>query len=176
MSVRWALKCEERTFQDSSKLNSQYLVNIFSILLLVFVQHQLVFHFKFSTTYPHSISFHLLRGFRFSSISGPLRFFWVLWALAIPSEMSAQGFGYWLQWQVGLCAVIIAGPSLVALKYVNNSKQEPLNSVDLWKTCWKSVDPIWLLFYRACAFLCLTKMLYDFFAIFPMFTLVFYTQ
>lgn len=97
-------------------------------------------------------------------------------ALAIPSEMSAQGFGYWLQWQVGLCAVIIAGPAILALKYVNNSKQEPLNSVDLWKTCWKSVDPIWLLFYRACAFLCLAKMLYDFFAIFPMFTLVFYTQ
>ncbi|KAL6225645.1 hypothetical protein ACLB2K_004494 [Fragaria x ananassa] len=23
--------------------------------------------------------------------------------------MSAQGLGYWLQWQVGLCAVIIAG-------------------------------------------------------------------
>lgn len=90
--------------------------------------------------------------------------------------MSAQGFGYWLQWQVGLCAVIIAGPAILALKYVNNSKQEPLNSVDLWKTCWKSVDPIWLLFYRACAFLCLAKMLYDFFAIFPIFTLVFYTQ
>lgn len=167
----WAAKpaCLPRLFCHLPFLRNNF-------LLLLLVLHHFVFHFKFSTTYPHTLvptwrvqvlpPFLCLQDIPWS----------LVWAPAVASDMSAQGLGYWLQWQVGLCAVIIAGPSILALKYVRNSKQEPLNSVDLWSTCWKSVDPIWLLFYRAFAFLCMAKMLYDFLALFPVFTLVFYTQ
>lgn len=152
-----------------------FLLNNFLLLLLVL--HHSVFHFNYLSSHSRP---HVLGGFWFSLHFCASKIFLGLLSellqLLQPSDMSAQGLGYWLQWQVGLCAVIIAGPSILALKYVRNSKQEPLNSVDLWSTCWKSVDPIWLLFYRAFAFLCMAKMLYDFLALFPVFTLVFYTQ
>ncbi|CAB4271843.1 unnamed protein product [Prunus armeniaca] len=92
------------------------------------------------------------------------------------SSEEGEGPGYWLQWQVLVCALIVTVPAVIALKFVKKAKQQPLNSVDLWSTCWRSLDPLWLLFYRALVFLCMAKMLYDMVSQYGLFTLVFYTQ
>ncbi|XP_017182853.2 uncharacterized protein [Malus domestica] len=93
------------------------------------------------------------------------------------SEGEVPVLGYWLQWQVLVCALIIAAPATVALKFAWKGKPEPpLKSVELWGTCWRTLDPLWLLFYRAFAFVLMAKLLFDMTSQFGLFTLVFYTQ
>ncbi|XP_068303609.1 uncharacterized protein [Pyrus communis] len=93
------------------------------------------------------------------------------------NEVEGPVLGYWLQWQVLVCALIIAAPATVALKFAWKGKPEPpLKSVELWGTCWRTLDPLWLLFYRAFAFVVMAKMLFDMTSQFGLFTLVFYTQ
>ncbi|CAN6706210.1 unnamed protein product [Malus baccata var. baccata] len=93
------------------------------------------------------------------------------------SEGEVPVLGYWLQWQVLVCALIIAAPAIVALKFAWKGKPEPpLKSVELWGTCWRTLDPLWLLFYRAFAFVLMAKLLFDMTSQFGLFTLVFYTQ
>ncbi|CAN6569857.1 unnamed protein product [Malus baccata var. baccata] len=93
------------------------------------------------------------------------------------SEGEVPVLGYWLQWQVLVCALIIAAPATVALKFAWKGKPEPpLKSVELWGTCWRTLDPLWLLFYRAFAFVLMAKLLFDTTSQFGLFSLVFYTQ
>lgn len=93
------------------------------------------------------------------------------------NEVEGPVLGYWLQWQVLVCALIIAAPATVALKFAWKGKPEPpLKSVELWGTCWRTLDPLWLLFYRAFAFVVMAKLLFDMTSQFGLFTLVFYTQ
>ncbi|KAM1061292.1 hypothetical protein FF1_025806 [Malus domestica] len=93
------------------------------------------------------------------------------------SEGEVPVLGYWLQWQVLVCALIIAAPATVALKFAMKGKPEPpLKSVELWGTCWRTLDPLWLLFYRASAFVLMAKLLFDTTSQFGLFSLVFYTQ
>ncbi|GMN52230.1 hypothetical protein TIFTF001_021364 [Ficus carica] len=94
--------------------------------------------------------------------------------------MSKQkGLEYWLQWQVPLCAVIIVIPAVVALNYIRNDNKNnarTLRSFDLWNSCWRNLNPFWLLLYRAFAFACLTSLLYNMFAVTGAFIFFFYTQ
>ncbi|TQE01343.1 hypothetical protein C1H46_013023 [Malus baccata] len=93
------------------------------------------------------------------------------------SEGEVPVLGYWLQWQVLVCTLIIAAPATVALKFAWKGKPEPpLKSVELWGTCWRTLDPLWLLFYRAFALVLMAKLLFDMTSQFGLFTLVFYTQ
>ncbi|PON43203.1 Protein rolling stone [Parasponia andersonii] len=93
--------------------------------------------------------------------------------------MLKQGFEfeYWVQWQVPVCALIFIMPAVIALKYVNKGKRgEALRSFDLWNCCWRHLNPLWLLFYRAFAFVCMAWMLCQMVAIDGPFAFYFYTQ
>ncbi|XP_023907506.2 uncharacterized protein LOC112019214 [Quercus suber] len=83
---------------------------------------------------------------------------------------------YWVQWQVPVCAFIIAAPAVLALRFVKKLKAQPLNYADLWTPCWKNFSPVWLLYYRAFAFVCLAWMLYEMVAFAGAFCFFFYTQ
>lgn len=94
--------------------------------------------------------------------------------------MSKQkGLEYWLQWQVPLCAVIIVIPAVVALNYIrkdNKNNARTLRSFDLWNSCWRNLNPFWLLLYRAFAFVFLASLLYNMLAVTGAFIFFFYTQ
>lgn len=87
-----------------------------------------------------------------------------------------EGFGYWLRWQVPVCALVVVLPAVYAVKFVKKLKAEPLNYSDLWTPCWRNLNPVWLLYYRAFAFVCLAWMLYEMFAFAGAFAFFFYTQ
>uniref|UniRef100_A0A5B7BU88 Transmembrane protein n=1 Tax=Davidia involucrata TaxID=16924 RepID=A0A5B7BU88_DAVIN len=86
------------------------------------------------------------------------------------------GWEYWLQWQVPVCALIFVVPTLVAVILVNRVNREPLNSGDLWIPCWRNLNPLWLLFYRAFAFTFMALLLYQILALDGAFAFYFYTQ
>ncbi|KAF4383496.1 uncharacterized protein LOC133032796 [Cannabis sativa] len=90
--------------------------------------------------------------------------------------MSKQGFDYWFQWQVPVCALLFIIPAVVAVRYIKKEKAEPLRSFDLWNCCWRNLSPIWLLLYRAFSFICLAWMLYSTVSITGPFVFFFYTQ
>ncbi|KAK4559492.1 hypothetical protein RGQ29_008634 [Quercus rubra] len=83
---------------------------------------------------------------------------------------------YWVQWQVPVCAFIVAAPAVLALRFVKKLKDQPLNYADLWTPCWKNFSPVWLLYYRAFAFVCLAWMLYEMVVFAGAFCFFFYTQ
>ncbi|XP_062084310.1 uncharacterized protein LOC133790626 [Humulus lupulus] len=94
--------------------------------------------------------------------------------------MYNQGFEYWVQWQVPVCALNFIIPAVVVLKYLRKEKKEDalsIRSIDfLWSCCWRHLNPIWLLIYRAFAFVCLASMLYQMVLIDGPFAFYFYTQ
>ncbi|XP_043812328.1 uncharacterized protein LOC110614751 isoform X2 [Manihot esculenta] len=87
-----------------------------------------------------------------------------------------EGIGYWFRWQVPVCGLIIVGSSLVAFYTTSKVRAEPLFLNELWKPCWRCINPLWLLFYRLSAFICLAPMLYEIVAIDGAFAFYFYTQ
>ncbi|CAN4101891.1 unnamed protein product [Withania somnifera] len=94
--------------------------------------------------------------------------------------MSAMGLDYWLQWQVLMCAVIFIIPTTVVLRLIINKQtrmSEPMiKSSDLWVPCWRNLHPIWLLCFRASAFLAMAFLLYQTVANLGFFVFFFYTQ
>ncbi|EXB44441.1 hypothetical protein L484_013859 [Morus notabilis] len=91
-----------------------------------------------------------------------------------------KGLEYWVQWQVPVCAAIIVIPAMVALNYIKNQNNKKnhtvLRSFDLWNSCWRNLNPLWLLLYRAFSFLFLASLLYNMVAITGAFAFFFYTQ
>ena len=83
---------------------------------------------------------------------------------------------YWVQWQVPVCAFIVAAPAVLALRFVKKLEAQPFNYADLWTPCWKNFSPVWLLYYRAFAFVCLAWMLYEMVVFAGAFCFFFYTQ
>ncbi|KAA8549035.1 hypothetical protein F0562_000719 [Nyssa sinensis] len=92
------------------------------------------------------------------------------------AKSNGVGWEYWLQWQVPVCALIFVVPSLVAVILINRVNREPLNSGDLWIPCWRNLNPLWLLFYRAFAFTFMAFLLYQIVALDGAFAFYFYTQ
>lgn len=90
--------------------------------------------------------------------------------------MANGGFGYWVRWQVPVCAVVFVIPAVVALKLIMKGNTEPLKFSLLWRSCWRDLNPLWLLFYRAFACLCLAWILYNMVTLHGAFAFYFYTQ
>lgn len=97
-----------------------------------------------------------------------------VWEMSISD--SDEGFRYWVRWQVPVCALIIGGPAFLAVRFVRNLKAEPLNYNDLWTPCWRNLNPLWLLIFRAFAFVCLAWVLYEIVSVAGAFAFYFYTQ
>ncbi|KAG7971141.1 hypothetical protein I3843_07G120900 [Carya illinoinensis] len=87
-----------------------------------------------------------------------------------------EGFSYWVRWQVPVCALVIGGPAFFAVKFVRKLKAEPLHYNDLWTPCWRNLNPLWLLIFRAFAFVCLAWVLYEIVSVAGAFAFYFYTQ
>lgn len=94
--------------------------------------------------------------------------------------MSTLSLDYWLQWQVLVCAVIFIVPTAIALRLMINRRRretEPIiKSTDLWVPCWRNLHPLWLLCYRASAFVAMAFLLYQTVANLGFFVFIFYTQ
>ncbi|XP_060174651.1 uncharacterized protein LOC132605543 [Lycium barbarum] len=96
------------------------------------------------------------------------------------SGKESLGLDYWLQWQVGVCAVIFVIPTAIALRLINRRRRNTeaiiIKSTDLWVPCWRNLHPLWLLCYRASAFVAMAFMLYQTVANLGFFVFLFYTQ
>ena len=88
----------------------------------------------------------------------------------------SEGYGYWLRWQVPICALILIATVLTSLFHIVNAKAEPLSFSDLWVPRWRYLNPVWLLLYRAFAFLCFALLHFDIIALDGAFAFYFYTQ
>ncbi|KAB2017291.1 hypothetical protein ES319_D08G152500v1 [Gossypium barbadense] len=75
------------------------------------------------------------------------------------SDSNDEGLGYWLRWQVPVCALIIVSPSVLASYSINKVKTDPLFFNHFWKPQWRNLNPCWLLCYRAFAFICTARIL-----------------
>lgn len=80
----------------------------------------------------------------------------------------ATTLGYWLNWRVGLCAIWVLAPMLIALymicKYERSDqsnfeetvtlqdKTGVLYNDDAWRPCLQEIHPFWLLAFRVIAF------------------------
>ncbi|XP_073150653.1 uncharacterized protein [Henckelia pumila] len=93
------------------------------------------------------------------------------------SNSSLLGLEYWLQWQVLVCALILILPTTMAVIFLlRNRSTNRLKPADLWATCWTSLHPRFLLFYRAFAFAAMAFLLFQTVAAFGFFVFFFYTQ
>ncbi|XP_026446355.1 uncharacterized protein LOC113346999 [Papaver somniferum] len=87
-----------------------------------------------------------------------------------------SGFNYWFQWQVPVCALIIIIPPIISLVLIYKSRKSPLNVYDLWVPCWKNLNPIWMLIYRASVVFIMSCFLSVVINIHGAFAFYFYTQ
>ncbi|KAF8401240.1 hypothetical protein HHK36_012172 [Tetracentron sinense] len=87
-----------------------------------------------------------------------------------------EGLGYWLRWQVPVCALIFVVPAVLAVVLIRRVNRAPLNVNDLWIPCWRKLHPIWLLIYRAFVFVFMFWLLYLIVAEHGAFAFYFYTQ
>ncbi|XP_042518745.1 uncharacterized protein LOC122092485 [Macadamia integrifolia] len=92
------------------------------------------------------------------------------------ADTDEQGLGYWLRWQVPVCALIFLAPSAIALIFVSKVQTAPLASYDLWLPCWRRLSPVWLLIYRAAVFVFMSWILSQIVASHGAFSFYFYTQ
>nr|GLL17998.1 uncharacterized protein LOC109182898 isoform X1 [Ipomoea trifida] len=81
------------------------------------------------------------------------------------------GIGYWLRWQVVVCALILILPATIALRLLRSRHKDPIDPSHFWVPRWGALHPRWLLFYRAFAFASMAFLLYQTVA-----TFFFYTQ
>ncbi|GFP93608.1 hypothetical protein PHJA_001505200 [Phtheirospermum japonicum] len=92
------------------------------------------------------------------------------------TNKSTEGLGYWLQWQVPVCALIFILPTAIAIRLLRKRTGDAVDPADLWAPCWRSLHPRWLLIYRAFSFLAMALFLYQTVADFGFFVFFFYTQ
>nr|GLL37147.1 uncharacterized protein LOC109182898 isoform X1 [Ipomoea trifida] len=86
------------------------------------------------------------------------------------------GIGYWLRWQVVVCALILILPATIALRLLRSRHKDPIDPSHFWVPRWGALHPSWLLFYRAFAFASMALLLYQTVATFGFFVFFFYTQ
>ncbi|KAH9730951.1 protein rolling protein [Citrus sinensis] len=91
-------------------------------------------------------------------------------------DANKEGLAYWLRWEVPVCALIILVPTSLTSCLIKKAKAKPLFLDDLWTPCWRKLNPVWLLIYRAFAFLCLAFMFEAAVALDGAFAFYFYTQ
>ncbi|KAL2935125.1 Lipase 2 [Bienertia sinuspersici] len=95
------------------------------------------------------------------------------------SSNEEVGFNYWMKWQVPVCGLIIAIPTAIAIKFIKSKPRNPqshnLNEI-LWISCWRNLNPKWLLLYRALAFLSMAYLLFQMLLFSGLFAFYFYTQ
>ncbi|XAR61462.1 hypothetical protein NMG60_11035168 [Bertholletia excelsa] len=92
-------------------------------------------------------------------------------------KQEAIGLEYWVRWQVPVCALIFILPSVVAIRVIKRVHREPLYSTYFWLPCWKCLNPLWLLFFRAFSFASMSFVLYQaVILIRGLFAFYFYTQ
>nr|GMD22045.1 uncharacterized protein LOC109182898 isoform X1 [Ipomoea batatas] len=89
---------------------------------------------------------------------------------------AALGIGYWLRWQVVVCALILILPATIALRLLRSRHKDPIDPSHFWVPSWRGLHPRWLLFYRAFAFASMAFLLYQTVATFGFFVFFFYTQ
>ncbi|XP_052173778.1 uncharacterized protein LOC127789034 isoform X1 [Diospyros lotus] len=99
----------------------------------------------------------------------------------IKHREEAAGLEYWLRWQVPVCALIILLPFAVAIRILRREEPPPpllaFSATHLWLPCWKNLNPLWLLFFRAFAFASMAFLLYHIVALLRgLFAFYFYTQ
>ncbi|XP_020591860.1 uncharacterized protein LOC110032542 [Phalaenopsis equestris] len=87
-----------------------------------------------------------------------------------------EGLAYWMRWQVAVCAIIAALPSVIAVTVILKIEKQPLWAACLWAPCWRKVSPFWLLAYRAVAFLFMAWLLGQMVLFRGAFNFFFYTQ
>ncbi|KAI0511568.1 hypothetical protein KFK09_012198 [Dendrobium nobile] len=87
-----------------------------------------------------------------------------------------QGLAYWMRWQVFVCALIAALPSLIAMAVILKAEKQPLSAASLWAPCWKKLNPYWLLAYRGLVFLFMVLLLGQMVLLRGAFNFFFYTQ
>ncbi|KAL3648149.1 hypothetical protein CASFOL_009117 [Castilleja foliolosa] len=92
------------------------------------------------------------------------------------TNKSAEDLGYWLQWQVPVCALIFILPTATAIRLLRKRTGDVIDPADLWVPCWRNLHPRWLLIYRAFSFLAMSLFLYQTVADFGFFVFFFYTQ
>nr|GMD26778.1 protein rolling stone-like protein isoform X2 [Ipomoea batatas] len=89
---------------------------------------------------------------------------------------AAVGIGYWLRWQVVVCALILILPATIALRLLRSRHKDPIDPSHFWVPTWRGLHPRWLLFYRAFAFASMAFLLYQTVATFGFFVFFFYTH
>ncbi|CAL0316511.1 unnamed protein product [Lupinus luteus] len=88
-----------------------------------------------------------------------------------------EGYENWFPWQILLCALILILCVIKCLMHIIKAKtEEPLSYNHLWIPCWRYLNPLWLLLYRAFAFLSLTHIHFYIIALDGAFSFYFYTQ
>ncbi|XP_057427172.1 uncharacterized protein LOC130720537 isoform X2 [Lotus japonicus] len=87
-----------------------------------------------------------------------------------------EGFRYWFRWQVPICALMLLVSATTALMHITKTKPGPLSYNHLWIPSWRNLNPLWLLAYRALAFLCLVRIHFDSITLDGAFSFYFYTQ
>ncbi|KAG8079454.1 hypothetical protein GUJ93_ZPchr0007g4015 [Zizania palustris] len=94
------------------------------------------------------------------------------------SSAAADGVGYWLRWQVFVCAALIAVPAAVAAALLPRLRRAaaPLRATDLWVPCWARLHPGWLLGYRVFALTAATALLVRLLVANGLAVFFFYTQ
>ncbi|KOM35359.1 hypothetical protein LR48_Vigan02g150900 [Vigna angularis] len=88
----------------------------------------------------------------------------------------SEGYRYWFRWQVPVCALILIVTVITSSVLIVKVKAQPFYHNHLWIPCWRNLTPLWLLLYRAFAFLCLARIHFDIIALDGPFSFYFYTQ
>lgn len=100
--------------------------------------------------------------------------------MRILEDDAGVGLDYWLRWQVPVCALIIAIPAAVCANLIKrrmkSAATEPLSFDCLWVPCWRGLNPRFLFFYRAFAFLSMAYLLARVVFQEGIFAFYFYTQ
>ncbi|KAF5177115.1 transmembrane protein [Thalictrum thalictroides] len=89
---------------------------------------------------------------------------------------AGSGLEYFLRWQVAVCALIIFLPTIGAFVLLSRLQKPHLNSSDLWLPCWRNLNPVWLLIYRALVVSCMSWLLYEVTILYGVPIFFFYTQ
>ncbi|PIA60829.1 hypothetical protein AQUCO_00300394v1 [Aquilegia coerulea] len=92
------------------------------------------------------------------------------------SNEESGSLEYFLRWQVAVCALIIILPTIGAFVLLSRIQKPHLNSSDLWIPCWKNLNPVWLLIYRALVVFCMSWLLYEVTILYGAPVFFFYTQ
>ncbi|KAJ0979995.1 hypothetical protein J5N97_015469 [Dioscorea zingiberensis] len=88
-----------------------------------------------------------------------------------------EGLAYWTRWQVVACALIIVITMAMSVSVILRTKKNgSVIDTDTWTTCWKTVHPLWLLFFRVLSLSVLFLVFYEVVLMVGTLSFYFYTQ